>query len=138
MNETNEDDIWRQQRVLGTFTKAQPASRVLMTVNGSMSSDAFSCLVQVRVDGLTAGGSSTTKPETDATGSTGQRGQGSPLVSPYSGSIVSPFSITASFGALASGSHTVTLWTASNSATNNCGTDPYNYDAGSVTILELG
>jgi hypothetical protein len=138
MNETNGDDIWRQQRVLGTFTKAQPASRVVITIDGSMSSDAFSCLVQVRVDGLTAGGSSTTKPETDATGSTGQRGQGSPLVSPYSGSIVSPFSITAGFGALASGLHTVTLWTASNSATNNCGTDPYNYDAGSVTILELG
>jgi len=138
MNETNSDYTWRQQRVLGTFTKAQPASRVVITVDGTMSSDAFSCLVQVRVDGVTAGGSSTTNPATDSTGATGQRGPGSPLASPYSGSIVSPFSITGDFGVLASGPHTVTLWTASNSATNNCGTDPYNYHAGSATILELG
>jgi hypothetical protein len=46
--------------------------------------------------------------------------------------------IIADFGTLGTGSHTVTLWTASNDVSNGCSTDPYNYRAGSVLILETG
>ncbi len=138
MTDTHGDLVWRLQRTIGTFTKAAAGSRILVTVGGTMSSDRFSCFAQVRVDGLTANGTSDTGVFEDTSGATGLRGPGAELASPYSGSLVEPFSITADFGALAAGVHTVSLWTASNEAPNNCSTDPYNYKMGTATVLETG
>jgi hypothetical protein len=136
--DTSSDFTFRQHRELGTFTKQSATTHAVVTIGGSLSSDAFSCLVQVRVDGKDASGATATSANTSHAGATGVRGPGAPLQAPYSGEIVQPFSITADFGTLAAGTHTVTLWTASNSASNNCTTDPYNYRDGSTVVLEVG
>ena len=71
-------------------------------------------------------------------GATAVHGPSAPLQSPYNGSLAMPFEITADFGTLATGTHTVTLWTAGNDVGNNCTTDRYPYKTGSETVLEVG
>jgi hypothetical protein len=133
------DSTFHVHRTIGSFSKASASSRIIVSVTGSLSSDQYTCEVQVRIDGKDAAGrSSGTFSNTSNPGTTGIRGPGAALVAPYDGSIVQSFSITSDFGALAAGTHTVTLWMASNDANNNCETDPYNYHAGSVVILETG
>src|SRR5207247_1499684 len=75
--DTNSDLTFRENRTIGTFAKSAATTRTVITVDGSLSSDAFSCVVQVRVDGKDASGDSTGTYSGSANpGAVGIRGPG--------------------------------------------------------------